>query len=470
MADPNSTFIDGLCAAGIAEAGDLTGAAFGMALEQALYRDVMDKGREAVRRAMEELDPDEDTVEEDGVVWTRVLNGPCTYETRFGPVRVERGLFRAKRNGPTRCFMEERFGIFDGRWTPDAARLCALLRADLTSRTTETFLKEQGGMSPSRTKLEQLPTRLNQTIEKHREELDAELRSDYEIPQEAVSAGVSLDGVMVTLVVNNRKFLAEKAKKAGRQVRGPIGRSEASVGSVSFYDAEGERLMTRRFARMPEEEKETLKDILRREVAHIRKVRPDLVLVAISDGAANNWSFLESLRPDYQIVDFYHTMEHIKGRLDAALGVNKPRNQRVYAQMRQTLLEVPDGHKLVFEALEALEKEAKTFKPRKKVGKGAQPTFYERHHDRMAFFEHGHMNLPIGSGVVEGTARYMVVDRLRRTGMRWKRPGGQGVLNLRQYAANEQFNLAWNLTMQFAAADQRKSANNTAHHRRKAAS
>lgn len=470
MANLDSTFIDGLCAAAIAKAADQTGAAAGIAGEQALYSELMAAGRTAMGRFMQQLDPDEDRVEEDGVVWSRVYRGPATYETRFGQVRVERGLFRAKRNGPTRCFMEERLGIFDGRWTPDAARLCALLRAHLTSRTTESFLKEQGGMSPSRTKLEHLPTRVNQTVKQHREELEAELRSNYEIPQEAVSVGVSLDGVMVMLVVNNRKVLADKAKKAGRQVRGPIGSSEASVGSVSFYDAKGERLMTRRFARMPEEGKKTLKNILRREVAHIRRLRPDLVLVAISDGAPNNWTFLESLRPDHQIVDFYHTMEHIKRRLDAALGVNKPRNQEVYAQMRQTLLEVPDGHKRVFEALEALEKEAKTFKPRKKVGKGAQPTFYERHHERMAFLEHRHMNLPIGSGVVEGTARYMVVDRLRRTGMRWKRPGGQGVLNLRQYAANEQFNLVWSLIMRFAAADQRKAANNTVHHRRRAAS
>ncbi len=47
---------------------------------------------------------------------------------------------------------------------------------------------------------------------------------------------------------------------------------------------------------MPEAGKVTLKAQIAEEVAHIRKVRPDLQLVA--DAAADNWTFLERLQPD----------------------------------------------------------------------------------------------------------------------------------------------------------------------------
>ena len=86
----------------------------------------------------------------------------------------------------------------------------------------------------------------------------------------------------------------------------------------------------------------------------------------------------------------------------------------------------------------------------------AQPTFCERHHDRMVYLHHRELNLPTGSGVIEGTARYLVVDRLRRTGMRWKQQGGQGVLTLRQTVANDQHNRAWSNLMVIEAANDRE--------------
>ena len=55
---------------------------------------------------------------------------------------------------------------------------------------------------------------------------------------------------------------------------------------------------------MPEAGKATAQ--LAAEVAHVRKVRPDLPLVAVADAAPDNWTFLEKLRPDERAVDFFH--------------------------------------------------------------------------------------------------------------------------------------------------------------------
>ena len=45
---------------------------------------------------------------------------------------------------------------------------------------------------------------------------------------------------------------------------------------------------------------------LAEEIAHVRKVRPELV--AVADAAPDNWTFLEKLRPDERAVDFFHAI------------------------------------------------------------------------------------------------------------------------------------------------------------------
>ena len=109
------------------------------------------------------------------------------------------------------------------------------------------------------------------------------------MPEEAVSCTVSLDGVPLR---------PDGDREACWR--------EASCGTVSFHDADGNRLRTVSFARMPEAGKATLKAQLAAEVAHVRKVRPDLPLVAVADAAPDNWTFLEELQPDERAVDFFH--------------------------------------------------------------------------------------------------------------------------------------------------------------------
>ena len=48
---------------------------------------------------------------------------------------------------------------------------------------------------------------------------------------------------------------------------------------------------------------------LAEEIAHVRKVRPELV--AVADAAPDNWTFLEKLRPNERAVDFFHACEHL---------------------------------------------------------------------------------------------------------------------------------------------------------------
>jgi hypothetical protein len=51
--------------------------------------------------------------------------------------------------------------------------------------------------------------------------------------------------------------------------------------------------------------------------------------------------------------------------------------------------------------------------------------------------------LPIGTGVIEGACRYLVKDRMDRTGARWSLKGAEAVLRLRALCTNRDFDSYW---------------------------
>ena len=51
--------------------------------------------------------------------------------------------------------------------------------------------------------------------------------------------------------------------------------------------------------------------------------------------------------------------------------------------------------------------------------------------------------LPIATGVIEGACRYLVKDRMERTGARWSLVGAQAVLRLRALRASGDFDDYW---------------------------
>ena len=57
--------------------------------------------------------------------------------------------------------------------------------------------------------------------------------------------------------------------------------------------------------------------------------------------------------------------------------------------------------------------------------------YFHNNAARMRYADYLAAGYPIASGVIEGACRYVVKDRLERTGMRWSMPGARAMLNLR---------------------------------------
>ena len=69
--------------------------------------------------------------------------------------------------------------------------------------------------------------------------------------------------------------------------------------------------------------------------------------------------------------------------------------------------------------------------------------YFRKHRHRMRYHDLKEEGIAIGSGVVEAACKTLVVQRLKRSGMRWRIVGGQAVLTFRALIKSGLFDQAW---------------------------
>jgi hypothetical protein len=71
-------------------------------------------------------------------------------------------------------------------------------------------------------------------------------------------------------------------------------------------------------------------------------------------------------------------------------------------------------------------------------------TYFEKRKKYMKYDEYLAKGYPIGSGVIEGTCRSFVKDRMELAGMRWSELGAESMLELRSIKVNDKWESFWN--------------------------
>ena len=392
---------------------------------------------------LRQFDVDEDRLEIAEELFVRVGRYEKTYHTLSGDVTVERTIYRPQGGGKALAPLEVHAGIVEGCWTPLLARVMARAVAGSTPKEAAELFVEFGGAKPSTSSLDRLPKKLSQVWELARPIFEEELREEEEVPAGATAVAVSLDGVQVPMQDGERR---EKRTQTDRRPMGPAGYREVGCGTVSFFDDEGNRLSTVRYARMPERKKETLKEELRKELESIFNVRPDLTLVLLADGAEDNWDFLRSLPEvvgtgdSHEVVDIFHVLEHVKKASDAYYGEGNAEGKAFFEQARVWLREMPDGAERVIRALR-YRRDRSFASTRKTIA--SEIRYLENRREQMRYCELVAENLPIGSGVVEAACKTLAAERMKRSGMSWLEPGGQAILTLRSLIQSDRFDRAW---------------------------
>jgi hypothetical protein len=202
------------------------------------------------------------------------------------------------------------------------------------------------------------------------------------------------------------------------------------VGTIGFYDEEGQRQHTIYLGATPEYGKATFLDRLEREIERVKSAYPQARYVGLADGAKGNWEFL-GRHTEVQVIDFWHAAEYLSDAADV-LFARTPGAKRPWLESSCHRLKHEPG------AARQLIKDFKRLAAEKGVGVSrpeieAAITYFTNQGKagRMDYPPLVESHIPIGSGVTEAACKVLVKQRLCGSGMKWKEPGAAAVLSLR---------------------------------------
>jgi hypothetical protein len=428
------------------------------ALEYKLRERLEAVGCEVMREVLERADTKSPRVTINGREWGNRRESKGTYVTMFGEVVVPRSIYSQAGGGPVAVALDLRLGIHEGRYTPQMARVLDHAAALMPEADAEGFLARLGTAMVSKSTLHRVPRAIGARYETRRAQILEELRESDEVPDAAVTVQAALDGVMVpqdgehagargrpTETPNSPRH---ETRYAPPPTPGPAandgaeGRSwhEASVGTVSFWDKDGEHLKTIYSARMPESGKGTLADEVEDELNMALARRPDLHVVFAADGDAHQWSLLEGMAlrlPETvtggvsYMLDFYHAADYLQLAANAVEGKDSPAARVLAANWREQLKEYEDGPARVLKAMR-YHRDRRTGQ----VDLAALETAIgflanQVAEKRMEYAAARAANRPIGTGVTEAAAKTVVNTRMKRSGARFSQHGGQTVMIFR---------------------------------------
>lgn len=375
--------------------------------------------------------------------------------TPFGLARVSRRYFQPDAGGDGVVPIDLRCGMKDRYMTPDLEEACALGSAMLVPREVETFLKKLLPVAPSATAIQKVIRQVGDFAEEHQDRIEEEMSEKAPLKPTGEVLVVSWDGVTVPL--------REKGKKQGRPKERPGGEQpkesatawrEAGVGTVSIYERDlyeqrAVRKDTRYFARMPETGMKSLVQRLEGTVAELRAERSFEEVVVLCDGKPSIWNAAtkaECYEGATFILDFFHAAEQLSKASETIFGKNSDKAKKWYAEYRARLKEDPDGVVALIRSLRYYTNKIRRGSQRRKTLRRAIG-YFGRNSNRMRYAEFLERGLPIGSGPVEAACKTVVGARLKRSGMRWNRDGGQRVLNLRVHHLSKRWEVFWETYM-----------------------
>ena len=151
-------------------------------------------------------------------------------------------------------------------------------------------------------------------------------------------------------------------------------------------------------------------------------------VVFLADGAHTNWELQKTNFPgSVGILDFYHASEHLG--VFCGLLKDQRRAKVTHTRWAHMLL---DGQAL--QVVQELRRKADTVTERDSAIR--EINYFRNNLSRMDYDAYKAQGLPIGSGLVEGSCKFVVAKRFKGSGMRWKRRDNTRVLRVRTEKLN----------------------------------
>src|SRR3954465_8021253 len=213
------------------------------------------------------------------------------YQTPYGVATVERHVYQSSRGGKTYCPLDREARIVVSS-TPRFAQMVSHKYAEFGSARVIKDLAENHGRVVARCFVQDVTDAVATVALARQEDWEYALPKLAETPP---TIAIGMDGTCLLMCEG--------------------GWRETMVGTIGFYDAEGDRQHTIYLAATPEYGKATFLDRMEREIARVKAVYPQARYVGLADGAKGNWEFL-GRHTAVQVIDFWHAAEYLSDAAD----------------------------------------------------------------------------------------------------------------------------------------------------------
>jgi hypothetical protein len=203
---------------------------------------------------------------------------------------------------------------------------------------------------------------------------------------------------------------------------------EAMAGTISFYNAQGERQHTIYLGATPEYGKADFRRRFTLEIERAKACYPHAHTIGLADGAESNWLFLKQ-HTQTAILDFFHASSYL-GAVAKAMFPTRPKDEKAWLDERCHQLKHHDGAaQSWYEEMLNIQQSRQTL-PHLQEKLDAAVTYFKNHRHQMNYALYNRLHYPVGSGVTEVACKTLVKQRFCQSGMRWKQVGAAAILNL----------------------------------------
>ena len=374
--------------------------------EEDLQRRLNDAGVVASAEGLKQFDTDGSPITVGPVKFTSKGQVEKDYQTPYGVATVARHVYQSPEGGPTYCPLDRDARIVVTS-TPRFAKVLSHKYAEFSSPRAQVDLQENHGRAVSRCLIQDVADAVAAVVLVKQEDWSYTLPKFEEPPS---TVAVSLDGTCLLM--------------------GEGGWRETMVGTLSFYDREGQRQHTIYLAATPEYGKAKFLGRLEAEIDRAKAKCPDAHYVGIADGAKGNWEFL-GRHTGVQVTDFWHAAEYL-GKAAVVLYRGQPQTRKAWLDDAcHRLKHDVGGAAWVLKRLRSLARERPWAKEDEDVQKAITYFVNQSGAGRMDYAARVAANEPIGSGVTEAACKVIVKQRLCGSGMKWTEDGAAVVLSLR---------------------------------------
>jgi hypothetical protein len=376
--------------------------------EEAIRRALNEAGVAATGEVLSRFDADGDPIRLGSTKFTSMGKVRKQYQTPYGVAAVDRHVYQGPKGGKTYRPLDQDARIVVSS-TPRFARMIAHKYAEFGAARVLADLACNHGRTVAKAFVQDVADAVA-AVALAKEEAWGYALPAFDEPVATVTVG--LDGTCLLMCEG--------------------GWREAMVGTLGFYNEEGQRLHTVYTAATPEYGKLTFFERFDRELDRAKAACPAARYVGLADGAKDNWTYLDTVT-QRQVVDFYHVTTYLWAAAEALFaGTTAAAEMRPWIDdwCHRLKHEVGAAGALIAElearvaasgkkrSLEAVEK-ALTYL--RNQARGGRLNYAELVADR----------IPIGSGVTEAACKVLVKQRLCGSGMRWKGRGAAAVLSVR---------------------------------------